>query len=349
MNLQELGEFGWIAQMSAGMTLRDGVLLGIGDDAAVLASLTTPVVTTDALIEGVHFRRDWTSPRALGRKAMAVNVSDIAAMGAKPVAAFVSLGLSSELLAQPDAKEWLDELYAGMEEVAAQHDFTIAGGDTTRSPHAIVLSVTMVGECGAQAPVLRSGAQAGDALIVTGSLGEAAAGLFLLQHPEIEVGESTREAVLQRHFEPATRVAEVQAALNVGAQGNVRAVHAALDLSDGLAGDAAHIARRSGVMLQIEIDKLPLSPSLREIAAAAQNAGHTLDAAALALHGGEDYELLLCVDAEQGAAVCAAITSATGTPATIMGQCLAAESTPEVVLLEADGSRRNSTSGWQHF
>src|SRR5690606_881680 len=113
MKLSDAGEFGLIEKLHTQLQARDGVLLGIGDDAAVLASLRVPVVTCDALIEGIHFRRDWTSARSLGRKAMAVNVSDIAAMGARPVAAFVTLGVSTALLESEGALHWLEELYAG--------------------------------------------------------------------------------------------------------------------------------------------------------------------------------------------------------------------------------------------
>ncbi|MDQ3814945.1 MAG: thiamine-phosphate kinase, partial [Armatimonadota bacterium] len=174
MNLYELGEFGLIARIQERLAQRAGVRLGIGDDAALLNALAAPVVTCDALVEQVHFRRDWISPRELGRKAITVNVSDIAAMGGRPVAAFITLALSDQ-----DDVEFVEELYAGFEEAAARYDLTIAGGDTVRSPSALMLSVTLIGD--APTPMTRGGARPGDVLLVTGTLGDAAAGLALLQ------------------------------------------------------------------------------------------------------------------------------------------------------------------------
>jgi thiamine-monophosphate kinase len=359
MNVHELGEFGLIERLGARLTQRGGIELGIGDDAAILHALHAPVVTSDSLIEGVHFRRDWISPRALGRKAMAVNVSDLAATGARPVAAFVNLALSTAVLESAEALAWLDELYAGFEDIARQYDFTIAGGDTTRAPHDLSLGVTLIGEGatdarGRSTPVLRSGAAPGDALVVTGTLGDSAAGLFLLQHPQIETDEATREYLLRRHFEPTARLAEMQAALAVQGEQGARAVTAGLDLSDGLAGDAAHLARRSAVALEIETGRLPLTEYSRCVARDARLSGFDANPAHWALHGGEDYELLLGVSAESAAAVCAAITEATSTPATVVGRCLSrseqAENTSSaVVLVHPDGTRENASGAWRHF
>lgn len=355
--LQKLGEFGWIERQKRRLSQRAGVYVGIGDDGAVLEALCAPVVTCDCLVEGVHFRRDWSTPRQLGRKTMSVNVSDIAAMGARPVAAFIALALPATL----DAA-FLDEFYAGLEEIAERFCFTIAGGDTARTDSTFVINVTLIGETligqvlngensvqeravttktgvspsfqgtiphGA---ILRSGAQIDDAILVTGTLGDARAGLEILLHPQPKIADETRRFLIQRHLDPTARLAEMRAALQIppeksneiestdfaqeenaagqldrnanenGAAFDVKrafigspnsgapadtdseflvdaarnsdenvgeetGVHAALDLSDGLAGDAAHIARASGVTLQIEIAKLPLSGALRHAAA----------------------------------------------------------------------------------
>ncbi len=328
MNLSTLGEFGLIARLHEKIARRGGVQLGIGDDAAVLAPLTSPVVTCDALVEGVHFRRDWTKPHSLGWKAMAVNVSDIAAMGGLPVAAFVSLGLP------PDCSvEWVVELYRGMELAAATYNFTIAGGDTVKSGE-MLLNVTLIGA--APQPVLRSGAAPGDLLFVTGTLGDSAAGLEIMLASELQVASPGREFLLARHHEPTPRLYEMQAALQVEG-----AVRAALDLSDGLAGDAAHIARRSNVTLEIETALLPISDGCRDLAAAVQR-----DVLEYALAGGEDYELLLCVAPDEADAVIAAMQS-TRIPLTRIGCCIEREEAP-VVLLK-NGVREATPAAFTHF
>ena len=416
-DLRELGEFGWIAHQNRALSVRRGVRVGIGDDAAVLETLRAPVVTSDCLVENVHFRLDWSSPRQLGRKALSVNVSDLAAMGARPVAAFVSLAIPSHL-----SLSFWDEFYRGMEEIAAQFEFTIAGGDTARSHGALFINITLVGEganegfganeveniggsananankdfgesasenasesasankgvresasedfgegeiASAEAktsatPVLRSGARADDVLIVTGTLGDAAAGLWILQNPRGEVSALARDQLLHRHLDPTARLREMQAALSVGG------VRAALDLSDGLAGDAAHIARASEVSLQIETSKLPISEACRETARiaemqdevtsarkAAVSENRVLDTALQwALSGGEDYELLLCVAPEIAAETARRIETRTGTRATIIGRCVQSESAVNenrVVLLDDAGREINAPHAWTHF
>lgn len=330
-SLQQLGEFGMIAHLQGSLTQRAGVRIGIGDDASVLESLTNPVVTCDCLVEDVHFRREWITPRQLGRKAMSVNVSDIAAMKARPVAAFVTLALSAR-----NDLAFVEELYAGMEEIATEFNFSIAGGDTSRALGGLMLSVTLIGEC--EAPVLRSGAQVGDVLLVTGTLGDSAAGLALLQAPtEAElIDVEARHFLIDRHLNPTARWREM-AALPEGV------VHASLDLSDGLAGDASHIARRSNLDLEIDVTQLPISPQCEH---AAQKLEHrVLD---WALGGGEDYELLLCVAPHDVSLVTEAVQNATGTRVTSIGRCVASASEPRVILRNADGLIE-APQAWTHF
>ncbi len=372
-DLQALGEFGWIARQNRALSVRGGVVVGIGDDASVLETLRAPVVTCDCLVENIHFRFDWSSPRQLGRKALSVNVSDLAAMGAQPVAAFVSLAIPAHL-----GLDFWDEFYGGLEEIAARFGFTIAGGDTSRSPGPLFINITLVGEGASESaiasvsegvsetsatPILRSGARIGDVLIVTGSLGDAAAGLWLLQNPASNVTAATREWLLQRHLDPTARLDEMQAALSLGG------VRAALDLSDGLAGDAAHIARTSGVSLQIKTNKLPISYACRGTAqlaaesatgnaaeSAIGNANRVLDKALhWALSGGEDYELLLCVAPEVAVETALNIARQTGTRATIIGRCIESAknqrgaSENRVVLLDKTGHEITAPRAWTHF
>ena len=324
MNLASLGEFGLISRLQDTLARRPGVGLSIGDDAAVLEGITTPVVTCDALIEEVHFRLDWTNWRDLGWKALAVNLSDIAAMGGTPIAAFITLALPSHTTV-----EQIEEFYAGLEEAATVFGCTIAGGDTTKSSGPMMISVTLVGN--APRPVLRSGAQEGDLLLVTGTLGDSAAALKCLQNVQAAPAE-----ILQRHHRPTPRLREMNAALNIE-----NAVQAALDLSDGLAGDAAHIARASGVTLEIETALLPISPSCQNIAQVLEQ-----DVLHWALSGGEDYELLLCVAPEQAGSVREAIEKS-GTPCTFIGRVLPREGAP--VMLKRKEKREPAQSGFAHF
>jgi len=332
-NLDQLGEFGLIHRLNERLAVRPGVRLGIGDDAALLDSLQAPVVTCDCLVEGVHFRRDWTSPRALGRKAIAVNVSDIAAMGASPVAAFITLALSEQ-----DDVPFIEELYRGLEEAAAEYGLTIAGGDTSRSLSGLMLSVTVIGEAPAS-PVLRSGARPGDLVVVTGSLGDSAGGLALLQ---AEVAETAvlpidaRDYLLKRHHEPTARLREMAAF-------TPEVIAAGMDLSDGIAGDAAHIAQRSGVTIEIDVASLPITSQCRE---AANVLGR--DAIAWALTGGEDYELLWCVAPENVEVVVRTVMQATGTSVTVVGRCIEKTNAP-VILVSPDGRRTVAAGAFTHF
>ncbi|RYG71952.1 thiamine-phosphate kinase [bacterium] len=321
MNLSELGEFGLIADLQNRLFTRTGVQLGIGDDAAVLSALQCPIVTCDALVEGIHFRRDWTTPRALGRKAMAVNISDLAAMGAEPVAAFVSLAAGPN-----DSVEWIRELYAGFESMAHEYRFTIAGGDTVKSLGATMISVTLIGEVynRERGPVLRSGAQAGDMLMVTNTLGDSAAGLALLFNDEAQV-----------------RQAEMRALLNDFPND----WHAALDLSDGLVGDAAHMAKRSGVSIEINVEKLPISPACREVAQALG-----IDPVDWALSGGEDYELLVAVNPERAEEMAEIIEDyCDDETLTVIGRCTAANEDGPQVIVQQNGVSRSTQSAWSHF
>jgi thiamine-monophosphate kinase len=266
-----------------------------------------------------------------------VNVSDIAAMGGLPVAAFINLTVSST-----DDAEWILSLYEGFEDAAGNDGFTIAGGDISRTENAsgTVIGVTVVGH--APHPVLRSGARAGDVLIVSGPLGESAAGLWLLQNPDVELEEAMQAHLLARHHEPTARVAAMQAALGV-----VDAVHAALDLSDGLAGDAAHMARASGVALEIDVKALPVSPSLMEAARIASSGTALKRARDWALYGGEDYELLLAVAPENGEAVCSAMRMSGASP-TIIGVC-SENSQGGICLREGSKKMRPTRKAWTHF
>jgi len=251
--LSELGEFGLLAELE-----RRGLAHDIQDDAARLPGGL--VATQDALLEGVHFRLDWTSWRDLGYKAAAVNLSDLAASGAEPDGLLVSLGVPPDT-----AVEDILELYAGIAETGV----AVLGGDMT-SADRIYLSVTALGR--SERVPGRGGARPGDVLVVTGSLGASAAGYLLLQ-------EGGGGPLVAAHLRPPLRLAEGRRL--------AREAHALLDLSDGLAADVRHIAARSGCCCIVDLERVPVAEGVAEVAARLGR-----DPYELACGFGEDYELL---------------------------------------------------------
>jgi thiamine-monophosphate kinase len=272
------GEDALLARLVERLASRNpAVELGIGDDAAVLEGGWC--TSLDLLIEDVHFRMRTTSARDLGWKAIAVNLSDLAAMGAEPVCALVGLGLPPAT-----APELLDELFAGFDACAGRYGAQVVGGDMSRAL-ARTLSVTVLGRT--PTPARRDGGRAGDVVCVTGPLGGSRAGLALLEGLEVEVTE--RAALVERHVRPLPRVAEGRAL--------AAHVHAMMDLSDGLATDAARLALASGTAVRIDLDRVPVQAGAATVARAA---GRTPGWFATA--GGEDYELLCALPREAIAA-----------------------------------------------
>lgn len=324
-----MSELALIERIAARARRRPGTEIGIGDDAALLSIGGTAVVTQDLLVEGVHFRRATTGARDLGHKALAVNLSDIAAMGAEPVAATVGLCLPPGGLSADEA----DDLYAGMEALAERHGVTVAGGDVTGGP-ALVLAVAAVGRAAAGVPpVRRSGGQPGDVLCVTGALGASAAGLLLLERPDLAraVPSGVAERLRAAHLRPEPRVEAGLALARAGAR-------AMLDVSDGLALDGGRLARASGARAVIELDALPVAEGVAGVAAAAGE-----DALLLAASGGEDYELLAALP--PGAVEEA--RRALGVPLTAVGRLEAGA--PGLVALDAGGAPvALAARGWEH-
>jgi thiamine-monophosphate kinase len=309
------------------------VHVGIGDDTAVLG--LTPgaalLATTDLVVEDVHFRRASASPRDIGWKAMAVNLSDIAAMGGTPRWALVALALSDST----EVSE-VDALYGGMLEAAAPHGVVIVGGDTSASPAGWVINVTVLGEHSG-APRLRSMARPGDAVAVTGSLGRSAAGLAMLERGRAgAIGAAALEEITAAHRRPTARVPE---GAWLGAQ---PAVHALMDCSDGVATDLGHVCRESRVAARIRLDRLPVSAAVRD---AAQALG--VDPIEWAASGGEDYELLLTCDPGAVSELNAGLRAATGTPLTAIGEIVSGA--PEISWFDAAGAPAAVRGGYEHF
>ena len=257
-----------LARLVAQLGARNAAVeLGIGDDAAVLAGGWC--TSLDLLIEDVHFRMRTTSAHDLGWKAIAVNLSDLAAMGAEPVCALVGLGLPPEI-----GPETLDELFAGFDACASAYGAQVVGGDMSRAP-VLTLSVTVFGR--SERPARRDGARPGDVVCVTGPLGGSRAGLALLEGLAASLPE--RAVLIERHVRPVPLIAEGRILARVS--------HAMMDLSDGLATDARRLASASGVAVQIDLDRVPVQAGAERIAAAVGRAPGWFAAA-----GGEDYELV---------------------------------------------------------
>jgi thiamine-monophosphate kinase len=258
--------------------------IGMGDDAAVTVPGGATATSVDAIFDGVHFRRAWAGLTQIGHKALATALSDLAAMGAEPGEAYVVLGVPPDL-----DEDGCIELFDGIVAQAAATGTTLAGGDVTRAS-ALSVAITVVGH--APRPellVTRGGAGAGDRLVLTGEIGAAAAGLLLLERPELAsaVSDETAKRLRGRQLEPRPRLGAGRALAGAGATSMI-------DLSDGLGGDAGHLAKRSGVRIGVEADALPLANGVAEIAAAAGR-----DPIQLAVSGGEDYELLATLPAER--------------------------------------------------
>jgi len=301
-----MGEFELLAKLREHLPPNDPrVRLGSGDDAAVTVPGAATATSVDAIVDGVHFRRGETTPRLIGRKALATALSDLAAMGAEPGEAYVVLG------APPDLGE--EEFFAlldGLLELARETETTLAGGDVTRAP-ALTLAVTVVGH--ARRPdelVPRGGAEPGDLLVLTGEIGGAAAGRLLLDDPGLAdaVAESTAERLRARQLDPRPRLRSGRALAEAGAR-------ALIDLSDGLAGDARHVAEAGGVALRIDSASLPLAKGVAEIAAAVGRDPHEL-----AVSGGEDYELLAALPPQLLTEASARIGEAAETTLTPIGK-----------------------------
>jgi thiamine-monophosphate kinase len=256
----------------------------IGDDCAVLPKdfKTDLVMTTDLLVEDIDFRRDWTTPEFLGHKALAVSLSDVAAMGAKPVWAMISIGLP-EVVWKSDFAE---RFYDGYFRLARKFDVEIVGGDVSRTPDRIVVDSIAAGEVVKERAVLRSGARAGDLIFVTGGLGGAAAGLKLLENGVRYNNDAKiwQHNLMLKQLQPQP---QIQAAKDLN---EFNLASAMIDLSDGLSGDLMHLCRESKVGAKIFADRIPFHKNLLSVT---DSFDEKLD---LALNGGEDYELLFTVN-----------------------------------------------------
>ncbi len=327
MKLSRLGEFGLIDKIRRTAPSGRGVQLGIGDDAAwVKSGSSSWLVTADLLLEGIHFNLNWTSLFDLGHKSLAVNLSDIAAMGGVPAHAIISLGIPARFRA-----EQIDEFYRGMNRLARKSKVSIVGGDISVST-SLLVSVCLLGHS-PHPPVTRSGATIGDDIYVTGTLGDAALALKLLGNKPAALRNPAGAFLLKRHHHPTARCA---AGAFLARQ---RSAAAMIDVSDGLLQDLGHLCKASGVGAVIWEESLPLSRPYRMLS------GQESDR--LALFGGEDYELLFCSRRYRRIEI-QAISRRAGISMTRIGVCVAKRE--GISVLDSKGSKlKVPVSGHDHF
>ena len=334
-NVGEVGEFPLIDRIRKILPVsrNKDLLVDIGDDTAVvrLDERRALLLTCDIQVEGVHFRLDRTTPYRVGRRAMAVNLSDIASMGGKPTYALVSLGLPADF----PVKSY-DRLFEGMRDELLPHRAYIIGGNLARTEECLIVDVTLVGEADPFRVLTRGGARAGDRIFVTGLLGASGAGFQALKAYGKNVPGIYREMV-NRHVLPVPRV-------DLGRRISRSGVASAMiDLSDGVAGDLYHVCTRSGVGAEIHEDLLPLPKHIGEIAG---KSGKSI--LELALHSGEDYELLFTVPPGVSARRIRSLPGGSGIPVTEIGRIVTREE--GYSLVDSRGVKRPLTpAGWDHF
>ena len=333
MKVSELGEYGLIELLGEIVgpppTLQPDILKAIGDDAAVFrASDPVQILTIDTMVEGVHFRLDTTSWRDLGWKAIAINISDIAAMGGVPHHAVVSLALN------PDTDvDSVAEMYRGMADIAQQYQCTVVGGDTVSST-ATVITVALTGQPFSEAEypdnvLNRNRAKVGHQIAVTGYLGGSEAGLRMLTN-NLDFDEDVSQYITTAHNHPTPRVDEGQLLLK-------HVVKAAMDLSDGLLADLPKLCKASGVAAKVNIDSVPIHSYIRR--------AFGDEALELALSGGEDYELLFTAEES----IILRVTQACSVPVAIIGEVVEGEP-GKVTLVDSKGSEvKRTKKEWEHF
>jgi thiamine-monophosphate kinase len=324
---------------SALSTQHSALIQGIGDDAAVIRSTSgkDSVVTTDLLMEDIDFRHDTTSPELLGHKALAVSLSDIAAMGARALWGFVSIGLPADVWESGFA----EQLYDGYLTLADRYGVELAGGDISRTTEKIVIDSILIGECHPGRAVLRRGAAPGDQIFVTGFLGDAAAGLRLIERGA-RVHNASGPKRLEEHSVARLLLRQLSPDPRVGwglLLGEQQLASAMIDISDGLSSDLNHLCKESGVGALVDAPRIPIDQVVKEICGR-----RALDPLMLALHGGEDFELLFTVKPENVARLPRRVDGIEVTPIGTIK-----EESYGVKISEGSRVWNLEPGGWEHF
>ena len=333
MKLKQIGEFGFIDKISRGCLIRpDNIVRAIGDDAAAftVASDLISLITTDLLVERIHFIRKTISGFDLGYKSLAVNLSDIAAMGGEAREAFVSIGIPLKC-----PLEYLEAVYDGMKHLAAKFDVNILGGDTTRSEIDLIINVVVHGTAAKDQLMCRDAAKPGDIIFSTGYLGDSRAGLHLILN-NLPVDSTEMQALYRAHVLPEPHLCEGRF---LAGQSGIRA---AIDISDGLSADLGHIAEQSAVGARIYTSELPVSESLQKFCAA-----FGFDPLVYALRGGEDYTLLCTAAAEKAAEIGQKFQKQFKRPLYRIGE-ITADNRLESIYPDGT-SKPIAPRGWDHF
>ena len=331
--IEDLGEFGFIRSITSGcITDPNGVVQGIGDDCAVIGPFGEKVllVTADLLVENVHFILDRIPPEHIGEKAVAVNLSDIAAMGGHPRHVIVSVAISHLFPAQ-----LLSGIYDGIKNACKNYGVNILGGDTSSSPGGLFINVTAIGEADRDKVVYRHGARVGDRIYVCGMLGESIAGLKIIKG-EISADPAQWPSLIAAHTCPRPKIEEGEI---IGRSGLASAM---IDISDGIVADLGHICEQSGVGAEIYENMLPISEDLLAL-----GQGYNLDITEYALMGGEDYALLFTVAPENGDRLEKLLTRQAHIPPAFIGRITSGSS---IRCVGPDGKQRNlGKKGFDHF
>lgn len=332
MNLKEIGEFGFIERFKPMFRhLVPSDFISIGDDCAIIPANDEEewLVTTDLLMEDVHFLRNAITPEQLGYKALAVNLSDIASMGGTAIGSFLSIAIPADM-----EVEYLDGIMQGYHTISEKYNCPLLGGDTTKSVKHLAINVCVIGKCPKGKARQRNMAQVGDVLCCTGLLGDSAGGLqAILQQAESSEAVSY---LIEKHHLPEPRMNEGQfLAEQTG-------VHAMMDISDGIASDLKHILKASGVAALVQLDKIPVSTQLKTLAKQL-----AFDALEQATSGGEDYELLLTVAADQLPALQKRFQEKFGKPLYAIG--FITEGAPEISWYNGYEKVAFNKSGFNHF
>jgi thiamine-monophosphate kinase len=333
MNLKEIGEFGFIKKISRGCLIRpDTIIKGIGDDAA--AFVTEPgyltLITTDLLVERIHFLREAISGFDLGYKSLAVNLSDIAAMGGTAREAFISIAIPEDC-----QLDYLEQIYNGIKNLAARFEVNVLGGDTTSSKIDLIINVVVQGIVSKEELLCRDAARPGDIIFSTGFLGDSRAGLHLILN-KIAANTQALKSLLKAHLVPEPHLREGRFLARQ------RGVHAAIDTSDGLSSDLGHIVEESRVGARLFADKIPVSQALRGFCTR-----FDFDPIDYALAGGEDYTLLCTITPESANQIASAFGKEFKRPLLKIGEITAEK---QITLVYPDAKTKPITpTGWDHF